>query len=267
MISFPDGLLGAYMTSLKAASLIILARISVPYIFAQQEVIRPEPSKVIAAIESKSWLERSRAFEDLAGGDSRNGLSRMSQLKIMRLLETENLFLAEDAKNGGANSLGEEYSEYYASLIHLVAAMDDPASINALLGAITTGHMAMDALARFGTAAVEGVIGKLDSENGVERFAATMVLAEMLMPNNPKRIADPSGQDKVERALVRAANDRSHSVRSESIQGLSIMADLGSADALSVLRRLAQSDDYEKDGVYLVRDTARTALEKVQRRQ
>jgi hypothetical protein len=48
----------------------------------------------------------------------------------------------------------EDYSEYYPLLVRACAQSDDPVVIDGLIGAISTGRLAADALARFGVKAL-----------------------------------------------------------------------------------------------------------------
>jgi hypothetical protein len=93
----------------------------------------------------------------------------------------------------------------------------------------------------------------------------------MLEPKNYSRISDPSSREKIKGALVKAARDSDHVVRLVAIEGL---AELGDADAISIIENAAMNDLYDQsefirglggkpdqESFYPVRERARELLE------
>src|SRR5260370_16153946 len=128
---------------------------------------------LVSRMREAAWEIRSKAlYELIACGESvENGRPSfmlalrslfksnpdqedMIRLTLIHLLETENQ-VARRAQ------FSEDYSNYYGDVIMAVAVINDlkadPRSLDALAGAITTGNMAMNALAALGDAALARV--------------------------------------------------------------------------------------------------------------
>lgn len=243
---------------------------------------------VLAGFRSADSQVRSRAFYTLMDSGTEGGfqgrtwmiqavmkkvlLSNPSkadqiQTEIIRLLERENAVVDRSNsafRNGsGKQPLGEEYVNYWGDLIAAVAALNDPRSIEGLVGAITSGGIAENALARMGDPAIDSVIAKLLHGDELARAAATRVLSKMLDPENMARVSGSSSRKKLQEAFVRAASDRNPFVRKAAAEGLGKLRDSGTRQ---LLLGLARNDPYEasmhggKKGVFPVREAARKAL-------
>jgi hypothetical protein len=168
-----------------------------------------DPSSVLAStqqLNNLDWKSRSERFHMLLRGESRSILESLPtstsqqaddiKVALFHLLENENNFLIEHQKDflKSGDSLTEGYTEYYASLIAIVGSLKDARAVSALVGAITTGGMATDALAAIGTAAVTPTIQALNSSDASVRQSAAIVLRKITDPKNFQNIPDPSAR-------------------------------------------------------------------------
>ena len=180
---------------------------------------------------------------------------------LIALLDAENKTVA------GEKVLSEEYVNYYGDVVAAVATLNDPRSLSALLGAITTGNMVWSTLIGFGPSAVAPVTGLLVSPEDRVRSTATLTLSEMLVRS--REIAtDAHSRQTIKAALADASMDRSYLVRMRAVVGL---ARLGDVDALAMVKELAANDPFRdemREGRYIVREAAAEALQtQVPRRQ
>jgi hypothetical protein len=156
-----------------------------------------------------------------------------------------------------AQRLSEEYVNYYGDVIAAVSSLRDPRSIDALLGVITTGNMAVDALVSFGSVAVAPVAALLESSDSGVRSAAALTLARML-----EHAPNAADQRLIRESMTRAAADPDPFVRIRAVQGL---AALGGDDSLALVEAIARSDPYQADHregrPYIVREAATQALQ------
>ena len=160
-------------------------------------------------LENPDRQARLEAFYALWEDPLTDKHSDEGKLKFIRLLEREDSFrqqyIKEFEQTGG--TVGEEYTEYYANLIQAVISLQDARSLDALLGALTTGDMVTQALAGLGAAAIDPVVHNLESADAEARQCATIVLREMLEPKNAAKISDPVSRDRMKKGLIEAAND------------------------------------------------------------
>jgi hypothetical protein len=98
----------------------------------------------------------------------------------------------------------EAYGEYYGDVINAVVKLNDPRSITALVGAINTGNMAMNAIANFGTSALSQVIQQLSGSNPTMRSSAALTIGKMIGAN---LVSDPSSRAAIGSALETASSD------------------------------------------------------------
>ena len=137
-------------------------------------------------------------------------------LAIIRSLERENVAVHDP--NGNYD---EEYSEYYASLIHSVAGLRDVRAVNALVGAIGTGMMAAEGLAYLGDAALPPLERLARSTDRSERFTAAHVFSLIAKRRGPKTFdLSSDGVERVKQALLRLQGDSYRHARETAIEGL-----------------------------------------------
>ena len=130
--------------------------------------------------------------QTLASSDAETRNARKSGLIV--LLETENRVVATES------TLTDEYLNYYGDVIAAVSNLNEPRALNALVGAITTGGMAMRALISLGAPAVDAVIVLLENPQSRIRISATRVLSQML--ESSKDISEnPALREKIAKGL------------------------------------------------------------------
>lgn len=247
-------------------------------------------SIALTNFQSPSWEKRSEAFYHLLaygsspGWDGRSYLisprlasiftahpERQEELRLglIRLLETENARVEAQNKEfqKTGKTLTESYTNYYGDLIAAVSGLNDPRSLNALVGAMATGGMADRALAKLGASALDPLIAKFQSSDALIRGAAARTLTTMWEPEYRANFSDSASRQKLKAVFLKAAVDEDGGVRVAGVRGLALMPD---ADALAMLRKLAQSDPLRMPGqadeggpFYPVRRAARMALEQI----
>jgi hypothetical protein len=194
------------------------------------------------------------------------------RLVLINQLDKENAFVEDHLhsvfeKTG--ETLSENYGTYLGDLIGTVARFQDVRALHGLLGAIHTGKMATDGIARLGKSAIDPLIeivnGSDESARAkAVRTAATITLSSMLRPENISSVKDKESREKVKAALINAASNSNPNTRWAAIDGL---ARLDDPDAMAVIKRIAATDQYEltrpETGgrVFPVREKARKALE------
>jgi len=166
---------------------------------------------------------------------------------LSHLLQRENDVLHN------ANDLPEDFGQYHGDLVRAVAALNDPAATDALLGAIATGNMAARGLAAQPGASLDRVIAMLNSVDVGERIGASNTLGHLL----DSRL-DAAQRARAKAGLLRAAKDPHFAVRESAVPGLAKMSD---PDVRALLAEIAAKDSYRTpDGKYRVRDAARRAI-------
>ena len=192
----------------------------------------------------------------------------------MRLLERENTRMEElnlrYEKTG--QKIGEDYdTDYYGNVIAAVVTLKDIRSMNALLGAITTGGMATRTLAEFAPSSLDPVLAKLQHADPLVRISALHVLEGILEPPNYDKVKDPVYRSKIKQAIIRATSDQNPVVRGAAAWALS---SLGDTDVIPLLERTAREDPaflaHQAEGgkdLYFVRLNAQRALARIKRKQ
>ncbi len=231
---------------------------------------------ILREMKSEAWQTRSSALYrllGLGGGDIsyvpeplhnllRKVPHQADQIKValIQLLEKENLKVESHAKAG--THFGEDYSNYYGDVISAVSSLNDIRSMNAMLGAMTTGGMAERALASFAPVSIGPVIEKLHDRNLEVRLAALYVLIEMVKPEYSLKVQPY--RSKIKGIFLRAVKDPNPNVRDDGVIGLGI---LGDVDVIPILEDMAKHDPAflpgEGEGgtnLYFVRHGARLAL-------
>jgi HEAT repeat protein len=257
----------------------VVAFLLIPQAYSQFSSTLPKQSE----IESEDWATRRDAFATVIGLEPRSysaegaqdvgGVLRRTIEMDEATADTRKLILIDilHVETGVTNEkrhqalagtlspeerLSEEYVNYYGDVIAAVSSLGDPRSLQALLGAITTGNMVVDSLASFGSAAVGPIVMLLESSDSGVRSAATLTLVRIL-----ERFADLRMVETVRGAMKRAAADPDPFVRIRAVQGLTI---IGDNDSVALVEEIAQSDPYQaehREGQpYIVRQAAVQAL-------
>lgn len=251
--------------------------------------VSPLPSQT--QIASSSWEERREAFALLIGADVHSYVtsghpsvgSVLSEtldadpqsanrraLGLIGLLEVENREVSQKEETRidrglqqlpAEDRLSEEYINYYGDVIAAVTTLRDPRSMEALVGAITTGGMVSRTLVAFGPPAVRPVAEAFrDSPRLVERSSSVRVLSDMLADSEDVS-NDPRSRSAIQEVLMEAAMDESFLLRMNAVVGL---VRLGEKDSIEIVERIAETDPYQAefaDNRFVVREAARKALD------
>lgn len=240
--------------------------------------------ELLRELQARSWEARSSAFYqliELGLGRKFNGeTSRMPSIvanlltsepaeadrtksDLIGLLSQENAFVREQRErfDKTGETLTEGYVNYYGDLIAAVASLNDPRSLDALVGAMTTGDIATRGLASLGRPALQPVLHELGSPDPLTRVAVLSVLSEMA--RSQWISGDPGARRLVKDAVVEALADPNPQVR---IFAVRVASELGDPSLRPLLAKLASSDPYQSElpgqaGTYPVRRTAKEALD------
>jgi hypothetical protein len=170
------------------------------------------PEDLIEQLQSTDPDTRSQAFYQL----QEFGYSSSEQIKVAII----NLLTLENTYADSQTSLSEDYVTYYGDVTMAVAALNDVRALNALLGVIDSGDIAVKALAGFGTTALDPVIAELNSPQDTIKTAAVLVLDQMLEPPNFQLVNDPISISKIRAALVKASLDPNRFTSMSAVEGL-----------------------------------------------
>jgi hypothetical protein len=244
---------------------------------ARAELPSDAINQYITEFNNAGWEARSSAFYELLRlgvGDRsyvarpvRDIIERASpadadklKLALIQLLEKENQVVEGYKRTGG--HFGEDYSNYYGDVIAAVTALRDPRSMNAMLGALDTGGMAVETLASFAPASLGPLLSRLRDQDSTTRMFVLETLCQMLAPENYDKVK--AQRLEIKRAFLDAVRDPAPVVRSIGARGLGL---LGDPDSIPILRDLAEHDPAylpEKADtggyLYLVRPEAKKAL-------
>ena len=95
-------------------------------------------STTLRAMESQSWTDRSKAYQEsaalLASGKQASDDADKLRVGLIKLLATENVQTRILAKQDASEEDTEGYSEYYASLVGAVADLKDERAIPFVTG-------------------------------------------------------------------------------------------------------------------------------------
>ena len=245
----------------------------------------------LSEVRNDNWEVRRRALIRLTGADAesyqRNGTQALvtalrktlvsdpstadeRKKLLIELLSVENDVRAERRKrvSGQLGQLSEQdrftdgQSNYYGDVIASVVTLNDPRSLDVLLGAITTGGMATSTVASFGKIAIDPLLKRLDDSDFWVRAAVVQTLSQML-EGSPEVSNDFASRAKIKAALTRGSSDANFVVRMNTIDGL---LRLGDQQSIAIVDKIAKSDPYRSDGVpglegrYIVRERAAKAL-------
>lgn len=225
-------------------------------------------SKLLAELGDRSATVRMSAFYLLRDAARFPG-DQETKLELIQLLGRE----IEYSKV--LSSEDDKWAAYYGEVVRVVASLQDERAIPNLLNVIQTGKMVTNALAAFGSAALDGVVSKLGSNDPTVTTGAALTISRMLDPDNFPKVSDSASQSKIQAALIRAASSRSPFTANVATLALSkLSAVLGDVNRdgvvdckdLAIVRAALgtksgqpgwnEQADVVKDGVIDVRDVA-----------
>jgi len=230
---------------------------------------RPNASQAIGLMKSSDWNDREQGFiaaRALLQSAKSNGDTDNLRLGVIQLLMIENEHKG-DARADETEA--DKNMQYYASLIGLVADLNDERAIPALLGAVGSGGMAMRGIARFGPKALLPVLAQVDAPNPVLAGGALFVIREMLKTHS---VSDPNSHARIITALRSALGRPEIAVRDGAIAAIEFLDDRD--QFVPILQDIAEhdpiripglkADDNEDNGeMYPVRRNARYLLRKI----
>jgi HEAT repeat protein len=227
-------------------------------------------------MKSPKWKQREEAFSEAADllASAHTGPKDGDRLRlgIIQLLVHENNGGLKEPDDVTAENYGEGYgedkSEYYVGLVGYLGQMDDERAIPALLGAASTGGIAIRAVARFGKKALDPTLAGVTGQDAHLAEDALFVIRDMLEFG---LVSDPDSRRRIKDALRAALASHEELVRELAISAIEYLGDR--AEFVPELRDVAQRDPYRLDGhsddgqdngqIYPVRRTARLLLQQI----
>lgn len=166
----------------------------------------------------------------------------------------------------------EEHSEYFAELVGSVAALDDERAIPVLLAVATSGGMAAQGVARFGTKALDAVLEQANGPDSKLAEGALFVITQML---NLRTVHDAASLSRIKNALRTALASSDPGRRDSAVYAIEFLADR--EEFVPMLKQLAEHDPAKlsaqplNDGsvgdLYFVRYNAKRVLDNIARHE
>ena len=235
----------------------------------QASTVYPTVSSVLDRMNSPTWTEREKAFEDatelVASGKQTPRDVDQLRLGMIQLLATEN----NDKVPAADEREGEENSEYYANLIGFVASLGDERAIPSLLGAASTGGIAIRGVAQFGKKALGPTLEQVKSPDPKLASGAVYVIREMLKMGT---VSDPDSHLRIKNSLRSALASPEFAVRLSAIGAIEYLDDR--EEFVPMLKDAAEHDPVKLAGqkpddggdngeFYPARQDARRLLRKI----
>lgn len=264
--------------------ILALGAATCPRVCVQNSVpVNNQVSGILSRMENRPLAEREVALRDLCklarndvgqkqGIDcptALNGFFRRhpeqvenTTVALTKLLSTENgIFMDENTAPGTYNDAD---SQHYATLIDIVASLNDERSIPPLVGAITTGGLAEQGLLKYGQKALGAVLEQFhSSSNPMVRSESLAMAVTLLLRQN-----DSASNGKISELIQSGLQDREFLLRMAAIQAIERLDD--GSSFIPELRDLAAHDPLRIQGQgqgggddYPVRREANRALEKI----
>ncbi len=178
------------------------------------------------------------------------------KLGLINVLKADNDAIM--GQNASPKNFTEEDSEHYAEAIDVVSSLDDERAIPALVGAISTGMMAMRGIMKYGQKALDSVLAQFDSPRQEDRSSAITVGIAILRMKN-----DEASRARVISIIRATITDPEFLVRSSALDAIEGLDDL--KQFLPALREMAEHDPFIVPGesVYPLRVSAQELLDKI----
>ena len=176
----------------------------------------------LAEFQSADLISRENAFYALLNLGATTGVGTGSMLesevsgllssypsdrsKIVSALTTLLTIENTDASLGAstADPQNEDDSDFYLDLLEAVADLNDPSTINSLVGGIGSGAVVTSRLASFGPIALDAVVAQTYSPYIHDRNGAAFTLTTMLSKPYVGLVSDETSQSKIRAGLTRA---------------------------------------------------------------
>ncbi len=250
----------------------------------QAKVARPSVSQVRERMTSSKWRDRAAAFEDAlrllrSGTQSADETDRLRHSLIELLAKEEDLNRARAktmvlprtmTKEEAAEA--EEKYEYFTSLITSVSLLDDERAIPALLAVATTGGVACEGVARFGTKALDAVLEQARGPDSRLAAGALFVVIKML---GLRTVTDPVSLLRIKEALRTAIASSDPNPRQVAVWAIEYLEDR--EEFVPALKEIAAHDPAKLSGQplwdgtigdhYFVRSTAGLVLQRILNRE
>jgi hypothetical protein len=184
-------------------SLFLLARAP---IHAQEDI-----NTWLAELESADPTTRQAGFYAIVKAKATSS-SDAVKLGLINLLLLEEGYVKQRV-----NLSSELYGDYFRDVVITVASLHDSRSTDGLIGVIQTGNAVADALASFGSPALDKVISSLNSTDVLTRFGSVKVLGKMIVSGT---VTDATSLAKIQAALDSASLDPDYNTGLTGIQAL-----------------------------------------------
>jgi hypothetical protein len=178
------------------------------------------------------------------------------KLGLLDVLRADNdTFMHPDASQ---KNFTESDSEHYAEAINVVSSLDDERAIPVLVGAISTGKMAMGGILKFGQKALDPVLAQLGNPNPEIRSSAITVGITILRMKN-----DPASRSRIVEIIRTAITDQEYLARSSGLRAIEGLDDR--KQFLPALKEMAEHDPFIVPGetVYPLRVRAQRLIDKI----
>jgi len=215
----------------------------------QRETPTPNIDAALSRMASPRWIDRSHGFADACriamSGKEVPGEREKFTSGLVKLLYVENAAAkvsSEGPRKGddADQERNDEYEQYYASLIEVVAKLNDERAVPALLAAAPTGGMATRGIARFGDKAVAQVLDQVRDPDPQLAVGAVHVLREMLKMHT---VSDPDLHRQIKAGLHFALSRPEFQVRLSAIGAIEYLDDRD--EFVPVLTNLAENDPFK----------------------
>lgn len=228
----------------------------------------------LSDLKAPDWLQRRAAYMKITV--SEETLQRPDvKTALVDLLESENQLIRKtlvdsNGEIGVSGKYGEDYSEYYATLLGTVEKIvdwHDPHQACILAqGSYNPGSRFAAALAAKGGATVAPCLLRMAESNFMfDRHESIPVLVQLSAVAND---LSPSVQQQVSETVRRGLRDSNVGVRLVTVQAV---REFGTPEMIPLLQEIARSDPYSRrldngQQRFSVRDAAAQAIQSIQQR-
>jgi hypothetical protein len=185
------------------------------------------------------------------------------KLGLIHLLKADN----DDFQSGAPGTYTEDDTEHYAEVINVVSSLKDERAIPALVGAMSTGGMAQQAISQYGDKALAPVLEQLKSSDPLAQASALRMSFALLATRG-----DPASKAQIRELILAYVKAPSEPSRRIAVQEIGCLGDR--QNFVPLLKEIAKTDPEKRpgkaldggdaDGFYPVRADARQVLRDIQ---